>query len=76
VEDAPNTFKTSIGNLPPKSEVVISVVYITDLEFNSDNKVFPLPLPTLPTPATFLIPLIFFTLSPLYQIRKIPFIVN
>eukprot|EP00026_Physarum_polycephalum_P002556 Phypoly_transcript_02563.p1 GENE.Phypoly_transcript_02563~~Phypoly_transcript_02563.p1 ORF type:complete len:905 (+),score=178.71 Phypoly_transcript_02563:1-2715(+) len=37
-EDAPNSFKTSIGNLPPKSEVVISIVYITDLQFNSDQK--------------------------------------
>ena len=46
VEDTANTFKTSIGNVPPKSEVIISIVYITELQFNSDQKVI---IPILPS---------------------------
>ena len=43
VEEKKNTFKTSIGNLPPKKEVVITIVYVTELNFAEDKRVLPLP---------------------------------
>ena len=39
VSEKKNVFKTSIGNLPPKGEVVITVVYVTELTFAEDKKV-------------------------------------
>lgn len=39
VAEKKNVFKTSIGNLPPKDEVVITIVYVIELAFTEDKKV-------------------------------------
>jgi len=38
-EKKPNLFEASVGNLPPKKEVLISITYVTELFFD-ENKVF------------------------------------
>lgn len=39
VTEKKNVFMASIGNLPPKQEVTITLVYVTELEFDQNKKV-------------------------------------
>lgn len=41
--EKPNVFKASIGNLPPGKEVLISLTYVTELEFDEGKLKFFLP---------------------------------
>ncbi|KAK3106810.1 hypothetical protein FSP39_000300 [Pinctada imbricata] len=42
-EEEPDVFTVSVGNLPSKSDVLIKITYISELEVDGDNIVFCLP---------------------------------
>jgi uncharacterized protein YegL len=47
-EKKPNLFEASVGNLPPKKEVLISITYVTELFFDENKLRFVLPTTSYP----------------------------
>uniref|UniRef100_A0A674JFL2 Poly [ADP-ribose] polymerase n=1 Tax=Terrapene triunguis TaxID=2587831 RepID=A0A674JFL2_9SAUR len=47
-QDAPDVFTVSVGNLPPKTTVLIKVTYITELSFQNGRITFQMPAAVAP----------------------------